>query len=51
MFIIPSSVKVVGKEAFNNNPKLQIICQLPSKPTEWDTNWKGNVEVVIWEGK
>jgi hypothetical protein len=45
---IPDSVTSIGYYAFYGCKNLTIYCEVDSRPSGWDSNWKYNSGTVIW---
>ena len=45
---IPDSVTTIGSYAFRNCSNLTIYCEVPSKPSGWDSSWNYNKRPVVW---
>ena len=46
--IIPNSVTSIEKLAFSFCSGLSIYCEVDSKPSTWDSNWKSDNLLVVW---
>lgn len=46
--IIPSGVDYIGRYAFEYNQNISIFCEAETQPTDWQTNWQGEIQNIYW---